>query len=105
GREVVVGGVRDARPRRVLSGKYWMVAEPGPQGALHVLARSASLANADLEYAPDLSDRLRSAFGQTISYNAEDGPKGEPLRIAASIHRKRGGTGETVAPASPHSAQ
>jgi hypothetical protein len=59
-REVFVGEIRDARTQRLLSGKYWMVAEPGPQGALHVLARSASLANADLEYAPDLSDRLRS---------------------------------------------
>ena len=88
--EVFVGEIQDARTQRLLSGKYWMVAEPGPRGALHVLARSASLGNADLEYGYDLADRLRGAFGQTISYNAEDGPKGEPLRIAASMKQLPG---------------
>ncbi|MFS0742056.1 sensor histidine kinase, partial [Brevundimonas sp. 3P9-tot-E] len=83
--EVFVGEIQDARTQRLLSGKYWMVAEPGRDGRLHVLARSASLGQAELDYGPELAERLRSAFGQTISYNAEDGPKGEPLRIAASM--------------------
>jgi len=83
--EVFVGEIRDARTERLLSGKYWMVAEPTADGRLQVLARSASLGRADLDYAPDLAARLKAAFGETISYNAEDGPKGEPLRIAASM--------------------
>jgi len=88
--EIFIGEIRDARTERLLSGKYWMVAEQGPDGQLQVVARSASLGRADLEYAHDLDERLRAAFGQTISYNAEDGPKGEPLRIAASMKQLPG---------------
>lgn len=88
--EVFVGEIQDARTQRLLSGKYWMVAEPTPQGDLQILARSASLGPAELEYGADLLNRLRAAFGQTISYNADDGPKGEPLRIAASMKQLPG---------------
>ena len=80
-----VGEIQDARTQRLLSGKYWMVAEPTTAGRLRVVARSASLGEAELDYGADLATRLQSAFGQTISYNGEDGPKGEPLRIAASM--------------------
>lgn len=88
--EVFIGEIQDARSQRLLSGKYWMVAEPTPQGDLQVLAYSASLGRAELEYGADLLNRLRAAFGQTLSYNAEDGPKGEPLRIAASMKQLPG---------------
>ncbi|OYX15755.1 MAG: hypothetical protein B7Z09_09480 [Brevundimonas diminuta] len=88
--EVFIGEIQDARTQRLLSGKYWMVAEPTPTGGMQVLAHSASLGEAELEHGPDLTNRLRSAFGQTISYNAEDGPKGEPLRIAASMKQLPG---------------
>ena len=94
--EIFIGEIRDARTERLLSGKYWMVAEQGRDGQLQVVARSASLGRADLEYAPDLDERLRAAFGQTISYNAEDGPKGEPLRIAASMKQLPGRTAPVV---------
>ncbi|MGO4410886.1 MULTISPECIES: sensor histidine kinase [unclassified Brevundimonas] len=82
---VFISEIQDARTQRLLSGKYWMVAEPTAGGRLQILARSASLGQADLDYAPDLAARLKAAFGETISYNGEDGPKGEPLRIAASM--------------------
>lgn len=88
--EVFIGEIQDARTQRLLSGKYWMVAEPTSPGDMHVLARSVSLGRMELDHAPDLTDRLRAAFGQTISYNAEDGPKGEPLRIAASMKQLPG---------------
>lgn len=91
--EVFIGEIQDARTQRLLSGKYWMVAEPTPTGGMQVLAHSASLGEAELEHGPDLTNRLRSAFGQTISYNAEDGPKGEPLRIAASMSSCLAATG------------
>lgn len=94
--EVFVGEIQDARTQRLLSGKYWMVAEIGAGEQLHVLARSASLGQADLDHDGDLGGRLIKAFGQTISYNAEDGPKGEPLRIAASMKQLPGRTEPVV---------
>ncbi|MEN5144922.1 sensor histidine kinase [Brevundimonas diminuta] len=88
--EVFIGDIQDARTQRLLSGKYWMVGEQTQNGDLLILAHSASLGPAELEYAPDLLNCLRDAFGQTLSYNAEDGPKGEPLRIAASMKQLPG---------------
>lgn len=82
---VFVGEIRDARTERLLSGKYWMVAEVGPDGQLDVLARSESLGGGSLAMDTGLEKRLGDAFGQTVSYSADDGPKGEPLRIAASM--------------------
>lgn len=82
---VFVGEIRDARTERLLSGKYWMVAETGVDGALDVLARSESLGGGSLDMDASLVRRLTDALGQTISYSAPDGPKGEPLRIAASM--------------------
>nr|WP_297801277.1 sensor histidine kinase [uncultured Brevundimonas sp.] len=80
-----IGEIRDARTERLLSGKYWMVAEPTADGSLEVVAGSESLGGSQLTFSPDLLDRLQGAFGQTVSYSTDDGPKGEPLRIAASI--------------------
>lgn len=83
--QVEIGDIRDARSQRLLSGKYWMVAEVDQAGRLRVLDRSISLGEADLDYGADLAGRLEKGLGQIISYNAEEGPKGEPLRIAASM--------------------
>lgn len=90
--QLFVGEIRDARTERLLSGKYWMVAEEHADGSLEAVAGSESLGGNDLSVPPDLGRRLQQAFGQTISYNAEDGPKGEPLRIAASIKTLPGRT-------------
>ena len=83
--DVVIGDIKDARSQRLLSGKYWMVGEVDADGHLRILDRSISLGEGDLDYDDDLSQRLLDNLGQTVSYNAEDGPKGEPLRIAASM--------------------
>lgn len=83
--QLYIGEIREARTERLLSGKYWMVAEPDADGKLDVVAGSESLGGLTLAYAPDLLERLHNAFGRTVSYSAEDGPKGEPLRIAASM--------------------
>ncbi len=83
--QIFIGEIRDARTERLLSGKYWMVAEPDASGELSVVAGSDSLGGSVLEYEPGLVERLKGAFGQTVSYSADYGPKGEPLRIAASI--------------------
>ena len=85
---VRVNPIMDAQTLRALSGKYWAVAEFGPNGGLRVLASSPSLAGETLFVPVDLPARLRSSDGETISYNARGPlrrPLPEPLRIAASM--------------------
>ncbi len=89
GTSVETAEIKDAPTLRALSGSYWAVAEPAPNDRLRVLSRSASLAGSDLMAPDDLPPRLAAAFGQTISYNA-DGPRGEPLRVAASMKQLPG---------------
>jgi signal transduction histidine kinase len=95
GDTVVTAEIKDARSLRPLSGKYWAVAEPAADGRLHTLVRSDSLAGADLVVPLDLPPRLNAAFGQTITYNAA-GPRGEPLRVAASMKQMPGRTAPVV---------
>ena len=94
--QVYVGEIRDARTERLLSGKYWMVAEPTNGDLMDVVAQSESLGGQGLAIGDDLFHRLVDAKGQTVSYNAEDGPKGEPLRIAASMKTLPGRAGPVV---------
>jgi len=88
--------VRDERTLRPLSGKYWAVAEPGPDGRLSLLVRSPSLAGESLAIPDELPGRLAAARGATISYNdpdglrAGEGPLGAPLRVAASMKQLPG---------------
>jgi signal transduction histidine kinase len=85
---VTVAEIRDAPTLRGLSGKYWMVAEVLPDGAVRVLARSPSLAGETLYIAPELPARLRASMGDLLTYN-DPGilrpPQRQPLRIAASL--------------------
>jgi signal transduction histidine kinase len=76
--------IQDARTLRLLSGKYWAIVREGPDGRLIMLERSQSLWNADLDTPEDLPQKLDAAFGDVISFDAT-GPKGEPLRAAASM--------------------
>ena len=94
---VTVAEIKDARTLRALSGKYWAVAEPGPDGRLHILVRSPSLAGESLTIPDELPERLAAARGANISYNDPDGlrtrgegPLGAPLRVAASMKRLPG---------------
>lgn len=86
---VTVGDILDQRTLDIYSGKYWAVAEPVAGDRLRFIARSRSLWDAELAVPADLPPRLVSAFGQTISYNAT-GPRGEPLRVAASMKQLPG---------------
>lgn len=95
GDTVVTSEIKDARSLRPLSGKYWAVAEPATDGRLRMLVRSDSLAGSDLIVPGDLPPRLSGAFGQTITYNAV-GPRGEPLRVAASMKQMPGRTEPVV---------
>ena len=78
------GAILDARTLRLLSGKYWAVAEPDGRGGLRTLSRSASLGRDRLNVPRDLPDLLAESAGINISYNAI-GPNDEPLRVAASL--------------------
>jgi signal transduction histidine kinase len=69
----------DARALRVYSGKYWELAEVGPDGRLHQLARSRSLWDSDLAQPPD-GRQLR--LGSDVHYDSR-GPQGEPLHVIA----------------------
>ena len=99
---LAVDEVRDERTLRALSGKYWAVAEPGPDGRLHILVRSPSLAGESLTIPDELPGRLAAARGATISYNDPDGlrggegPLGAPLRVAASMKQLPGRTEPVV---------
>ena len=88
---VVTRPIGDARTQRLLSGKYWVVAEVRPSGAVHFLSRSASLPGGELTVPAELPARLAEAKGQVISYN-DIGPKDEPLRVAASMKQLPGRT-------------
>ena len=85
----VTSEIKDARTLRLLSGKYWAVAEPAGDGRLRMLTRSPSLGDSDLVVPRDLPPRLVNALGTTITYNAI-GPMGEPLRVAASMKQLPG---------------
>lgn len=76
--------ILDARTLRLLSGKYWEVAELDDRGGLRPLSRSASLGREGLTIPLDLPARLAGAAGVNITYNAI-GPNDEPLRVAASL--------------------
>ena len=81
---VVTPQILDQRTLETFSGKYWSVAEQTPDGSLKVITRSLSIWDGEITVPAELPDRLQDAFGQTITYNAT-GPKGEPLRVAATI--------------------
>ncbi|WP_084176048.1 ATP-binding protein [Brevundimonas bacteroides] len=96
---VTVAEIRDAPTLRGLSGKYWMVAEVLPDGAVRVLARSPSLAGETLYIAPELPARLQASMGDLLTYN-DPGilrpPQRQPLRIAASLKTLPGRTEPVV---------
>ncbi|MES2833432.1 MAG: ATP-binding protein [Pseudomonadota bacterium] len=80
--------IKDARTLRGLSGKYWMVAEPLPGGAVNVLARSPSLSGETLAIPADLPPRLAADPGRMITYSDPGilkAPLFQPLRIGASL--------------------
>ena len=83
---VVVSQFTDSRSSRTHTGRYWQVAEVGPDGGLNALQRSKSLFAGD----PDLTipkagiEALGRDPRRTYSYDFT-GPIGEPLRAAAKL--------------------
>lgn len=82
--EVVTPQIQDARTLRVYSGKYWAVAEAGPDGELRPLRRSESLWDADLARPPQGLEAILAVPGQPVFYDTV-GPQQEPLRAVATV--------------------
>jgi len=81
--EVFAPALTDVRATRAYSGKYWELAELGEDGALHSLARSRSMFDAeDLPARPGVLKALRNKPGGRVSYDGE-GPDHQSLRIFA----------------------
>lgn len=81
--EVFAPALTDVRATRAYSGKYWELAEMGDDGALHSLARSRSMFDAeDLPARPGVLKALRNKPGGRVSYDGE-GPDHQSLRIFA----------------------
>jgi signal transduction histidine kinase len=74
----------DERALRVYSGRYWEIAEFGPDGKLRPIGnqKSHSLFDAHLAGPADLTQRLKTRPGAPIRYNTV-GPLNEPLRARA----------------------
>jgi signal transduction histidine kinase len=81
--EVLAPALTDLRALRAYSGKYWQLAEPGPDGGLRVLVRSRSLWDSELKAPADVVAQLAASPGQHVTYDTR-GPLDEPLRAMAS---------------------
>jgi signal transduction histidine kinase len=72
----------DERALRAYSGRYWEIAEVGPDGKIRPIARSYSLFDAVLNPPPDLASRFKAKPGKAVAYDTR-GPLNEPLRARA----------------------
>ncbi|MBI5939164.1 MAG: sensor histidine kinase, partial [Caulobacterales bacterium] len=50
--EVRAPALTDTRALRVYSGRYWKIAEPGPNGAVRLIVQSRSMFDQDLKIPP-----------------------------------------------------
>ena len=82
GGEVFAPPLTDARALRAYSGKYWQIAEVGPDGRLRALAWSRSLWDTLLNAPHDAVVKLKRA-GVTVHYDVV-GPNNQPLRALAT---------------------
>jgi len=83
--QVVAPALTDLRALRPYSGRYWEIAEPGPDGRVRAIEdlRSRSLWDSELRTPPDLAQRLRANPGEPIAFDAAGPQQGERLRVMA----------------------
>ncbi len=79
----------DIRATRAYSGRYWVILDKSPDGAMRPVERSRSLFDSDLMLSSKQIDRLDAAPGQTQYFNMR-GPQDKPLRAAAILARLPG---------------
>ncbi len=72
----------DPRYETVFSGRYWVIAQRKEKGGLKALARSRSLYDTHLPLPDRVFQRLEQKPGLRLHF-IEEGPLGEPLRLAA----------------------
>lgn len=82
GGQVIAPALTDARALRAYSGKYWQIAEFGPQGRLQALQRSRSLWDSVLNAPRGAIEEMRRTPGEPVHYDVR-GPADEPLRALA----------------------
>jgi len=80
--QVFAPPLTDERALRAYSGRYWEIAEFGPDGKVHSITRSYSLFDAVLKTPPDLAQRFKAKSGKAVPYYTR-GPLNEPLRARA----------------------
>ena len=80
--KVVAPPLTDARALLAYSGKYWELAERGPDGKLHAVQPSRSLWDTVMPMPADLPARLAAAGARPVFYFA-DGPLQQRLRVCA----------------------
>ncbi|PIB90957.1 ATP-binding protein [Caulobacter sp. FWC2] len=79
----------DIRATRAYSGRYWVILDKSPEGAMRPVERSRSLFDSDLMLSSKQIDQLDAAPGQTQYFNMR-GPQDKPLRAAAILARLPG---------------
>ena len=80
--KVVAPALTDTRALRVYSGRYWQIAEPGPNNTVKLIVPSRSLFDQDLKIPPEVVARIAATPAIQIFYNV-DGPLDKPLRATA----------------------
>jgi len=86
--QVFAPPLTDERALRVYSGRYWEIAEIGPDGRVRPIGdersqqKSHSLFDSVITTPPDLAARLKAKPGDPVRYDTR-GPQNEPLRARA----------------------
>ncbi|MDB5477325.1 MAG: sensor histidine kinase [Phenylobacterium sp.] len=80
--QVYAPALTDERALRAYSGRYWEIAEKGPDQKIHAIVRSRSLWDSELHPPGDLLQRLAADPGKPATFMAR-GPLNEPLRALA----------------------
>lgn len=82
GGKVVAPALTDTRALRVYSGRYWQIAEPGPNNTIKVLVPSRSLFDRELSIPTEVVAQIAATPAVQVFYSAE-GPLDQPLRATA----------------------
>lgn len=80
--EVRAPALTDTRALRVYSGRYWKIAEPGPNHTVRLIVQSRSMFDQDLKIPPDVVARIAATPAVQVFYEVE-GPLDKPLRATA----------------------
>lgn len=80
--KVFAPALTDARALRAYSGRYWQIAEPGPNNTIKIIVRSRSLFDRDLKIPPQVVAEIAATPAKQVFYAAE-GPLDQPLRATA----------------------